>query len=81
MIRGPGASGVSGANTVIMGRIRPPLVASRRWVTASAATSLAVKTSRRSRTRRLCQYSRPMQRELFRQATRAPKVSSAGVCQ
>ena len=63
---------MSGANTVIIGRILPPLVASRRCVTDSAAMSGAAVTSRQSRTRRLRQYSRPIHRALFRQATRAP---------
>jgi hypothetical protein len=81
IIRGPGRLGPSGANTVISGRIRPLLVAARRWITDSAALSAASVTWRRSRTRRLRQYSLPMHRELFRQATRAPKASSSGVCQ
>ena len=80
-IRGPGRSGPSGANTVIIGRIRPPFVAARKCTIDSAATCDAAVTSRRSRTRRLRQYSRPMHRELFRHATRAPNSSSAGVCQ
>ena len=54
-IRGPGRPGASGANTVISGRIRPPLVVSRRWVTHSAAIPAAEVMSRRSRTRKLCQ--------------------------
>ena len=37
-IRGPGRPGSSGANTVIVGRIRPPFAASCRCLTDSAAT-------------------------------------------
>ncbi len=77
--RGPGASGPSGANTVMVGRIRPPPPASVRCLTDSAAMSAASRVPRRSRTRRLRQYSLPMQRLLLRQATRAPKASSAWV--
>jgi hypothetical protein len=66
---------------VISGLIRPPLVAARRWAKDSAAICAALDTSRRSLTRRLRQYSRPMQRALLRHATLAAKVSSAVVCQ
>lgn len=48
-------------------------------LSALAATSAGTLTWRRSRTRRLCQYSLPMQRAEFRQATRAPKRGSAAV--
>jgi hypothetical protein len=78
-MRGPGRPGMAGANTVRVGRTRPPLVASRRCATASVASCPAPVTWRRSRTRRLRQESRPMQRLLLRQAAWAPKVSSAAV--
>ena len=80
-MRGPGQSGWSGANIVIIGRIRPPFIASRRCSMDSAATSDAAAASRRSRTCRLSQYRRQTHRALLRQATRAPKASSSGVCQ
>src|ERR1700722_9449001 len=80
MIFGPGLPGSSGANTVITGRIRPPFVAARRWPIDSAAISAAELTRRRSGTRRLRQYRRPMQRELLRHATCAANSNSAAVC-
>ncbi len=50
-ISGPGRCGVSGAKTVMVGRTRPPLVASRRWSKHSAAMASASAVPRRSRTR------------------------------
>jgi hypothetical protein len=79
-MRGLLRAGVSGANTVMTGLTRPWFVAACRWPAHSAAMSAALDTSRRSRTLRLFQYSRPMQRLLLRHATRAPNSSSSSVC-
>ncbi len=46
---------VSGANTLIIGRILPPLLAARRWSKQCSATPAASETVRRSRTCKLCQ--------------------------